>query len=289
MDNDILFHFGLSTTGNDLPKMFGDVKFVCCGGSTHRMETFANYMLQELGMELPTGQSLSNICSTDRYVMYKVGPVLSINHGIGMPSMSIMLHEIIKLMHYAGCTDVVFFRIGTSGGLGMKPGTVVISEEAVNYKFQPVFQLPILGEMKSWPTTLSKEVAEEVQSCCLPGDDFDAVIKKTLSTDDFYEGQGRLDGAFCEFTVKDKMDYLQSAHDNGVGNVEMESSCFAAMTNRANIKAGVVCVTLIDRLEGDQLSTPANVLHHWEERAQQLVARYILKKLKQHQQQQQRK
>lgn len=29
-----------------------------------------------------------------------------------------MLHELIKLLHYAHCTDVTIIRIGTSGGIG---------------------------------------------------------------------------------------------------------------------------------------------------------------------------
>ena len=42
--------------------------------------------------------------------MYKVGPVLSISHGMGIPSASILLHEVIKLMYHAGVKDPVFFR-----------------------------------------------------------------------------------------------------------------------------------------------------------------------------------
>lgn len=38
---------------------------------------------------------------------------------MGVPSIAIMLHEVIKLLHHAGCTDVTIIRIGTSGGLGM--------------------------------------------------------------------------------------------------------------------------------------------------------------------------
>lgn len=55
-----------------------------------------------------------------------------IQHGMGVPSLSIMLNEIIKLLHYAGATDVMFIRVGTSGGIGVDPGTVVVSSGAVN-------------------------------------------------------------------------------------------------------------------------------------------------------------
>uniref|UniRef100_A0A915JYX1 Uridine phosphorylase n=1 Tax=Romanomermis culicivorax TaxID=13658 RepID=A0A915JYX1_ROMCU len=38
-------------------------------------------------------------------------------HGIGIPSTTIMLHEMFKLLQYAGCKDVTFVRLGTSGGI----------------------------------------------------------------------------------------------------------------------------------------------------------------------------
>ena len=39
-------------------------------------------------------------------------------HGMGMPSMSILLHEIIKVLYYVKATNAIIIRIGTSGGLG---------------------------------------------------------------------------------------------------------------------------------------------------------------------------
>jgi uridine phosphorylase len=46
--------------------------------------------------------------------------------------MSIMLHEITKILDYAGATEVIYIRIGSSGGLGLEPGTVVITETALD-------------------------------------------------------------------------------------------------------------------------------------------------------------
>lgn len=39
---------------------------------------------------------------------------------MGIPSISIMLHELIKLLYHARCTDVTVIRIGTSGGIGTR-------------------------------------------------------------------------------------------------------------------------------------------------------------------------
>lgn len=70
---------------------------------------------------------------------------------------------------------------------------------------------------------------------------------------EFPLGQGRLDGAFCDFSEADKMAYLEKLSENGVVNIEMESTIFAALTYHAGIKAAVVCVALLNRLNGDQV------------------------------------
>ena len=63
-----------------------------------------------------------------------------LQHGIGVPSMSILLHEMFKLLSHAGAENVTLFRVGTSGGLDLPPGTVVVTTEAVNGLLQPAFE-----------------------------------------------------------------------------------------------------------------------------------------------------
>lgn len=60
---------------------------------------------------------------------------------MGIPSVGILLHEVIKLMYHARVRDPVFFRIGTCGGIGYEGGTVVISEEAVDGALKNVLEL----------------------------------------------------------------------------------------------------------------------------------------------------
>lgn len=64
-----------------------------------------------------------------------------LQHGMGIPSVGILLHEIIKLMYHAKAKDPIFFRIGTCGGVGLDGGTVVISEEAVDGMLRPFLEL----------------------------------------------------------------------------------------------------------------------------------------------------
>lgn len=50
---------------------------------------------------------------------------------MGIPSISIMLHELIKLLHHAKCRDVTIIRIGTSGGLGKQFVVFLQSKTAI--------------------------------------------------------------------------------------------------------------------------------------------------------------
>ncbi|XP_062821512.1 uridine phosphorylase 2 isoform X1 [Anolis carolinensis] len=279
MDEDILYHFNLGTKTHDLPAMFGDIKFVCVGGSPNRMKAFAQFMHKELGLE-GDAKDMSDICAgTDRYSMYKVGPVLSISHGMGVPSISIMLHELIKLLHHAKCCDVTIIRIGTSGGLGIEPGSVVITDIAVDSFFKPQFEQVILDNVVVRSTELDQDLANELLKCSREIEDFPTLIGHTMCTDDFYEGQGRLDGALCSFSNEKKLEYLKRAYDAGVRNIEMESTVFAAMCRLCGLKAAVVCVTLLDRLEGDQITASHEVLVEYQRRPQQLISMFIKKHL----------
>ncbi|XP_034939776.1 uridine phosphorylase 1-like [Chelonus insularis] len=280
MDQDYLYHLALGTATHDLVEMFKDVKFVCMGGAAKRMEDFAHYVMNEIDYKLPVGTTLLDLTQkSQRFSMYKVGPVLSVNHGIGVPSMGTLLHEVVKLMYHAKVVDPVFIRIGTSGGIGVEAGTVVITEDGVDAMLNPYYQLPILGKMVQRPAKLDKKLTQELKAMVKQEDSFKVVCGKTMHADDFYEGQGRLDGAFCDYTEKDKIDYLRRLQKAGVVNIEMEASAFAAFTYHAGIRAAIVCVTFLDRLKGDQVTTPKTVLEEWQKRPQIIVARYIKKSL----------
>jgi len=274
---DVLYHFGMSTKTDDFHQVFGDVKFVCCGGSARRMELIANMLLKEFD---PSSTAAVNLSRSDRYVMFKAGPVLCVNHGMGMPSMSIMLHELFKLLRHARCKDVMLFRIGTSGGIGIPPGTVVVTEQAYNALLEPVYRSECVGKTVTHPTLLDADLCEELyQHAAALG--IPVTKGKTVGTNDFYEGQGRLDGALCSYTEKEKLTFLEKARSLGIKNFEMEAPAFAAMTARVGIKAAVLCVTLVNRLEGDQVLAPVATLKGYEERPCQIMTAFIKRRLQQ--------
>ena len=49
------------------------------------------------------------------------------------------------------------------------------------------------------------------------------------------------------------MEFLKRLNEAGVRNIEMEATALAAITKAAGVRSGNVCVTIINRLEGDQV------------------------------------
>ncbi|XP_049525898.1 uridine phosphorylase 1 isoform X2 [Dermacentor silvarum] len=203
-----------------------------------------------------------------------------LKHGMGAPSLSILMHEVLKLIHYARCQDVVLIRIGTSGGIGIPPGTVVVSTAAVNGLLKEEVEVHILGEVVRRPCVLDTQLANEIVAVgrdCMAGTN--VVAGRTLSSNDFYEGQARLDGAICHYTEDDKFAFLERLRELGVVNIEMESSQFAAMCHHAGVKGAVLCVTLLDRIQGDQVTAPKDVMAEWQQRPQELAIHFMARQL----------
>jgi len=273
---DHLYHLGLNS-GMDLKGMFGDVKFICMGGSANRMELFARKIQKVLDIKLPVGTDLVPIGKTERYSMYKVGPVISVNHGMGQPSLSILLHELAKLLMYAETKDVVLIRIGTSGGIGCPPGTVVVTEEALDGQLRAQHDEVILGKVVSRPTKFDIELCKRVLAT---SGDIHTIIGKTICADDFYEGQGRTDGAICDYTIEEKMDFLKQCHEKGVRNFEMECSVLSSFCNKVGLKCLDICCTLLDRLNGDQINATAETLAGYSHNAIQVACNFIESELK---------
>ena len=112
--------------------------------------------------------------------------------------------------------------MGTCGGIDVVPGTVVISSQSLNGALEPYHETIVLGKRVQRPAVFDTSVAEELVKICEELK-IESTIGKTMCCDDFYEGQGRLDGAICEYTKQDKIDFLERASKEGVRNVEMES------------------------------------------------------------------
>ncbi|CAI5728945.1 unnamed protein product [Peronospora destructor] len=70
--------------------------------------------------------------------------------------------SVTKLLEYAGGYDATYIRMGTSGGIGVEPGTVVITSEGVNNKMESVDEVAVLGFTELRPSTCSPKVRDEI-------------------------------------------------------------------------------------------------------------------------------
>lgn len=272
---DILYHLGMDTP-HDL-SVFKDVRFVCMGGSAVRAASFAEDLRRRFAPE--TKGPPEPLGKTERFHMYKVGPIISASHGIGMPSMLILLHEMAKLLHYAGVQDVTYIRIGTCGGIGLEPGTVAVTTCGVMGTLEPIYEAIELGERKRYSARLDSTLVDRLVAAA-KDINVPAVSGMTMGADDFYEAQGRLDGALLTtYSEEDKMKFLQKAYTAGVRNIEMEASAFGAFCQRAGIRGGIVCAALVNRLKGDQVTSTPQQLGQFSLDAQRVVVHYMAQEL----------
>ncbi|CAL1536191.1 unnamed protein product [Lymnaea stagnalis] len=271
-DGDYLMHL-------EIPRekwhLFNDIKFVCVGGTVGRMEELA----KQLNESLRGGTDLEDSFVNQRYGWFKVGPVLCVSHGIGTPSLSVMLHEVFKLLYRAECTDVRLIRIGTCGGVGVRHGTVVVSTGAITPGFEPVYVTSSLGEPLRLPTDADTDLREELVNSKSADDYFDVISGKTFCTEDFYQGQGRIDGSFCDYSKEDQRRFLQKLQELGVVNIEMESAGVLGMAGKVGIRAAVVCVVIVNRLEAELPTATPDEMREFEDYPIKLVKRYIINKL----------
>mmetsp|Transcript_1026 Transcript_1026/g.2484 ORF Transcript_1026/g.2484 Transcript_1026/m.2484 type:complete len:403 (-) Transcript_1026:146-1354(-) len=259
----VLYHIGL--TDDHAKNVFADVRFICVGGTEERMGRFAK-MLEE-ALEIKA----ERVSATSRFTTYKVGPVIIANHGMGAPSVSILLNELVMALRIAKvpCHEVQAFRIGTSGGIGVEPGTIVVSSEVLNEKLEPYHEVIVMGKERRFPTFVCPDLVDKFNNRYE-----DVVVGKTMSANCFYNNQGRLDGAFVDYTYEDKISFLENLDSHGVKNIEMEGVCFSALLHRAGIKPCIVCMPLVNRLDGE---VPAQVDN--PNRGMELVIEYLAEEI----------
>lgn len=71
---------------------------------------------------------------------------------------------------------------------GLPPGTVVITDKAVDSFFRPQFEQVVLGQVIVRSTELDKGLAQELLRCSSELPALPAIISDTMCTSDFYEG-----------------------------------------------------------------------------------------------------
>jgi len=273
---DNLYHFGLDTVTDPLKVMFGDVTAVCMMGSPTRAQGFAFELAKTNGLNEP-----SNLSKTDRCNMFKVGRVVSLSHGMGSGSCSIFLHEVSKILFHAKAdlAKVRMIRVGTSGGFGVRAGTVVLAEQGMDGTLELGFEHLALGRKTREPSIADASLNDEIISANRNAPEavgFDMVRGKVVATDDYYDAQGRRDGALpVWYSEEEKIEFLKIAYDKGVRGIEMEATLFLWFFHKLGIRATVVLATLVNRLEGDQHAHSREQIHEWSFRPGKVVMNYL--------------
>ena len=262
---DVYYHFGVASS-DPLLTTLRDVRAVVMAGSGSRIKEFA-----ERWSELNGGTEIVAFPKEDRFVTRYTAGVLFASHGMGMPSASIALQELMRMVFFLkrgdlDAMDEVFWcRVGTSGGVGLPGGTVVVSSEGLMADLKP-YRLLNGGTGEYWFD--GHFPAESCNAIIAANEhtDFEIISGKTVAGNEFFLEQFRLDGAICLETPESKMGWLHWLQENGVVNIEMEGAMIAGFLNHWGFsKFAMICCTLLNRLEGDQVTATPEQLHKFSE------------------------
>lgn len=272
---DVYYHFGVASDDPLLTSLRA-VRAVITAGSGGRIQDFA-----ERWSALNGGTDIIAFPKEDRFVTRYTAGVMFASHGMGMPSASIALQELMRMVFFLkdgdheAMDEVFWARVGTSGGVGLPGGTVVVSSEGVMADLRP-YRLLQGGRGEYWfDGRFPQDVYEAIVSAN-DGSGIPIEVGKTVAGNEFFLEQFRLDGAIRMETVDSKMEWLNWLNDNGVRNIEMEGAMLAGYLNHWGFsKFAMICTTLLNRLEGDQVTSTPEQLHKFSEDSGEVLFNYL--------------
>ncbi|MFM8349803.1 MAG: uridine phosphorylase [Actinomycetales bacterium] len=276
---DIYYHFGVSSTDALLQELRG-LRAIVMAGSGERMQDFANRW-----SSINDDAEVLAFPKDDRFVARYCADVLFASHGMGMPSASIAVQELMRMVFFlkAGdldaMDDVFWARVGTSGGVGLPGGTVVLTTEGLMPDLKPyrLFQgaKGLYWFDGTFPAGTRDEILAANKDSGIP-----IVCGRTIATHEFFIEQFRLDGAICLETPQTKQEFLEWLHANDVSNIEMEGAMVAAYLNYWGFSSfAMICAVLLNRLEGDQLTSSSAQLHKFSEDSGDVLFNYLAARL----------
>lgn len=272
---DVYYHFGVSSTDPLMERLRG-IRAVILAGSGERIAKFAQRWSDEHG-----GAEVIAFTKEDRFVARYCHGVLFASHGMGMPSASIALQELMRMTYYLkdgdleALDDVFWARVGTSGGVGLPGGTIVVTTEALMADLKPYRLLKGGDGEYRFDGRFPADVVEAILAANA-GSGLPLVSGRTVAGNEFFLEQFRLDGAICMETPETKMRWLRWLDEHQVRNIEMEGAMLAAYLNHWGFRRfAMVCCTLLNRLEGDQVTSTPDQLHQYAEDAGDALFAYL--------------
>ena len=176
--------------------------------------------------------------------IYQNIPVSVMATGIGAPASAIAIVEAANCV-----TPVTFIRLGTCGALqwDIEVGDLVITESAWCGENTSASYIPggIVPRAAPGIVAALRDASEALKAPYHVG--------LTLTTADFYAGQGRMAPGFPH----PDPEYLEALSQSGVLNLEMEMSVYLALAAVATvpIRAGGACLVLNNRITGQGLTS----------------------------------
>lgn len=169
--------------------------------------------------------------------------VLSSTSGMGAPSLSIVVNELIQ----AGIQQIV--RIGTCGAIQpeIKVGSVVITQGALCRQgaaldIAPV-EYPAVAD-PFWTVAL----VEAARSQGIPYH-----LGLTASVDTFYEGQGRSNSSGNAYLQPHLRRITEEYQQLNILNYEMEAGTLLKMAGVYGFKAACICGVVAQRIQGENI------------------------------------
>lgn len=272
---DFYYHLGVNSNDHIL-KNFKDVKAIVVAGSGGRIIEFA-----ERWSKSRKNKKIYALPKEERFVTRYCDRVLFASHGMGMPSAAICFQELMRMVYFLKAGDVkemdkIFWcRVGTSGGVGVEGGEVVVSTEGVMADLKP-YRLLNGGIGEYWFSSIfPQDIARAIVNANKKSG-LNVVMGKTVAGNDFFLEQFRLDGAICLENQETKMAWLKWIHENGVRNIEMEGAMMAGFLNHWGFsKFAMICSSIVNRLNGDQITATPKELHSYNENAGTVLFNYL--------------
>jgi len=270
---DYLYHIGIDSSMN-LPQLFGDVKYIILTRSFTDADNIAQILFKiQKNIPADTNISITPIAKDERYHLHKIGNTLVVSHGVGYPSILILLNELAKLIHHAKISPKII-RIGLSGGLGLKPNSRIIANEVVNYQLKAEFTNVEYGQKTTYTTIIKNSFNDKFTGFVAQ---YDVTPVKLLSSRDFYDGQARINGALeLNYTREKQQAYLHAIEKAGVKAMDMDSGVIAGFCNYLDIPYSLISKTLINRFETSSPRTPSDVREDAFIQLTTIVANYII-------------
>lgn len=275
LDVDYLYHFGIDTS-MDLAHLFGDVRYVVLSRLNSDIAIFVQEFAKHWYNIKEEKFSFKPLFKTERYHLYKIGPVIAVSHGVGAQSMLICLNEITKLLAHLQLVDVNFFKIGPAGGLGLPPGEIVLGDAMLNHRFQPIMQGIACGETYEYATYIRPVLTQELQTFFATHDRH-VHVGGIMTASDYYEGQCRFNGFLpVPYSQQERQDYWQKALTFNVKSIDMESLYLAGFCHELDIAVSMMNHIVVDRLKSDDIVMTQAEQEASQRNASQALSHYLV-------------